>query len=72
MASGPKVSIALSDRPVALLVVCVEGWHAVVSQCVANIGSYQNRHYEDKIFSPLMMKREQMRLFPRFLRYRSR
>ena len=32
MASGPKVSIALSDRPVALLVVCVAGWHAAVSQ----------------------------------------
>ena len=26
------MSIALSDRPVALLVVCVVGWHAVVSQ----------------------------------------
>jgi hypothetical protein len=34
VASGPKVSIALSDRPVALLVVCVVGWHAVVSQHV--------------------------------------
>ena len=32
VASGQKVSIALSDRPVALLVVCVEGWHALVSQ----------------------------------------
>ena len=32
MASGPKVSIALSDRPVALLVLCVVGWHALVSQ----------------------------------------
>ena len=31
VASGPKVSIALSNRPVALLVVCVEGWHAVLS-----------------------------------------
>ena len=31
MASGPKVSVALSDRPVALLVVCVVGWHALVS-----------------------------------------
>jgi hypothetical protein len=31
VASGPKVSIALSDRPVALLVVCVLGWHALVS-----------------------------------------
>jgi hypothetical protein len=31
VASGPKVSVALSDRPVALLVVFVVGWHALVS-----------------------------------------
>jgi hypothetical protein len=37
VASGPKVSVALSDRPVALLVVCVVGWHAVVSQCRCQI-----------------------------------
>ena len=31
MASGPEESVALAGRPVALLVVCVAGWHARVS-----------------------------------------
>ena len=34
VASGPKMSVALSDRPVALLVVSLAGWHAVVSHTV--------------------------------------